>query len=72
MDCAPLMPPQMAKKSSPVFSSGGAGEWSLPTVSIRPAFSAAHSASRVPTSRMGGAHLSSAPTRSTSSPVQWR
>ena len=55
------MPPQARSQrpSSRRFIAGGQGEWSVVTISISPASSAAHSASRLAAPRMGGAHLNS-------------
>ncbi len=58
-NCTDAMPPQ-ACATSPLassFTSGGAGEWSLTTMSMVPSASAAHSASWSSSPRTGGQHL---------------
>src|SRR5437899_7460135 len=49
----------MKSPNSRNFNSGGQGEWSETTISIRPSLSAAQSSSRFSRSRIGGQHLNS-------------
>ncbi len=49
--------PRRRSPESRCLSPGGAGEWSVPMVSIRPERSPSQSASRLAADRIGGAHL---------------
>ena len=53
------MPPHASPKSALSLSAAVHGEWSDTTRSMSPSRSAAHSASRLSASRIGGQHLSS-------------